>query len=106
MSAIIGVFGDALPDDEALRRMRAAAQPRGDDRVEVWRGDGAVLAVARNEWECAAHLAGETLIADGGDVMVAADASIYHRAELVRRLAGAGVVASPDAPAAQLVLSA
>ena len=106
MSAILGVFGDALPDDEALRRMRAAAPARGDDRVDVWRGEGAVLCVGRHEWECATHLAGERLIADGGDVVVAADASIYFRHELVRRLDAAGVRAPADAPAAELVLAA
>lgn len=108
MSAVLGVFGPAgrtpLPDSAVLR-MLEAMRTRGPDRTELHREDGAVLAVGRYDWELGAGFSGPVLVEEGGDLVVAADASVYYRPELVRALAGRGIVPRSDT-ASQLVLAA
>jgi asparagine synthase (glutamine-hydrolysing) len=95
VSAILGIFtrdGHA-PSDPVVRRMMGAMHRRGHDRVQVWRDAGALLAVARDDWELAAGLSGGVLVLVDEDAVVAADASIYYRDELrraVERRGGGG----------------
>src|SRR6478672_7377286 len=79
--------------EPSLTRMLAALSPRGDC-YEVWRNEESVLAVTRFEWEMADEFSGSALIVNDGDISVAADASIYHRNDLLRALAGANVRAT------------
>jgi asparagine synthase (glutamine-hydrolysing) len=78
---------------------------RGIDRVGVWRGEGALLAVGRYDWELDDGFAGRVLIAEDGDLVVAADASLYYRDALRRALAARGVTPAQDTPA-HLILAA
>jgi asparagine synthase (glutamine-hydrolysing) len=78
---------------------------RGVERVGLWREGGVVLAVGRYEWELGEGFSGPDLIAEGEDVVVAADASIFYRAELRRALAARGVVPVRETPA-HLILAA
>ena len=107
MSAILGVFqADGRPVTESVvRRMLSRMRRRGADRVDVWRDGGALLAVARHEWESGPAISGPALVAREDDRVVAADASVYHRDDLRRRLAAAGV--RPTGPtASHLILAA
>jgi asparagine synthase (glutamine-hydrolysing) len=105
MSAILGIFGAGAPrDDATVRALLARAAGRGHDVVAVWREPGAALAVSRFHWEADAGF-GDTLVAEDGDLVVVADATLYYRADLRRRLAAAGTEQLRDSPA-ELILAA
>lgn len=93
MSAILGVLSStprADPDpsvDAMLDRMAR----RGHDRREVWAGDGVSLAVSRYSWELESDFSGRILLLVEPDLVVAADATILYREDLVRRLSAESV---------------
>jgi asparagine synthase (glutamine-hydrolysing) len=102
--AVIGEQSGAFDDTivrRALSRMRAGA----DDRVAIWRGAGAMLAVARQPWEMTPTFSGDALIVREEEVAVVADASIYYRDELRASLARARVGVTGNS-ASHLVLAA
>ena len=107
MSAILGIFDarEQLPADAVVRAMVGEMRARGADRVDLWRGNGAVVAVARHEWELERGFSGNAMVVADGSLVVAADASLYYRRELQRKLADAGVQAAADTPS-HLVLAA
>ncbi len=78
---------------------------RGHDQREVMRAEDAVLAVSRFEWESNPDFGGPVSLARHGDVAVAADASIYHRRDLLQGLSSRGVEPAGQS-SAQLVLAA
>src|SRR5690242_19500636 len=81
--------------------MRASA----DDRFAIWRGAGALLAVARHPWEMALSFSGDALVLVEDDLAVAADASVYYCDDLRAALARAHVgVTGPSA--SHLILAA
>ena len=99
MSAI--AFAQAADPDSAptaVRAMLGAMPERGADERDVASAAGASIGVARFDWERA--LAGPPSVARDGDVMVAADATLYYRDDLHRALAARGVRALDDSPAA------
>jgi asparagine synthase (glutamine-hydrolysing) len=104
MSSIVGVFGTSgsLPDDVTMQGMLTPTSPAA--RTQIWRDESAVLAVAREPWQLGAELADGTLLAVSDGTVVAADASLYYREDLQRRLRGraAAVGRSP----AELILAA
>lgn len=89
MSAVVGVFNcDRRPVDDALvRRMLAQTRSRGADRTAVWTEPGAALATARNAWELANDFSGDVDTLVASDLVVAADASLYYRRDLLAKLA-------------------
>lgn len=98
MSAIIGVFGtrdprtgDGPASDVAVRRMLDRLRPRGAGQGAVWREGGAALGVARHEWEFGPGFSGPVLVVQDADCVLAADASLYYRDDLRRKLAAKGV---------------
>ncbi len=105
MSGILGVFGtssrDVLPA-EAGRPMLDPLRLRGQDREQVHREPSALVAAVRSEWERVPWLAGPTLITrhEASGVVVAADAAIYYRDDLVRAIEAAGVDVRDREPAA------
>lgn len=106
MSAIVGVFGDAPSvTDAQIRAMLGRMSARGGDRLQIWRGGDAVLAVARHEWELDPTFSGPVLVVEDGAVVVAADASVYYREDLRRALRERGVSPAGDSPA-HLILAA
>lgn len=105
MSAILGVFGPAVADGVVLR-MLGTMRARGADRRAILRTPGATLAVVRHDWECDDAFGGPATVVDGGDCVVVADASLYYRADLRRKLAAAGVPVAPDLAPTELVLAA
>lgn len=106
MSGFIAVIDPTrqLVAEPSLTRMLAALSSRGE-RSEVWRNAECVLAVARFDWEMAEEFSGSALIVNDGDISVAADASIYHRADLMRALS-AQRVAVTGRSAAHLIAAA
>jgi asparagine synthase (glutamine-hydrolysing) len=107
MSAVLGIFGvhRHLPDDGVVREMVGRMSARGADRVAIWRGNGAVMAVARHDWELAGRFSGQALVVEDGPLVVAADASLYYRDDLRRRLAAAGMRPAGETPS-HLILAA
>jgi len=107
VSALVGVFDSKgqLPSDASVRAMIARMETRGRDHVQVWRGDGAVLAVARHAWERVPGFSGDALVVEDDRFVVAADASLYYQGDLRQRLAAAGVRVGGSTPS-HLVLAA
>lgn len=92
MSGFVAVVDPTrqLTTEPNLTRTLATLSSRGD-RYEVWRSGESIVAVARFDWEMADEFSGSALIVNDGDITVAADASIYHRADLLRALSAANV---------------
>jgi asparagine synthase (glutamine-hydrolysing) len=107
MTAILGIFtADGDPTDEALvTRMLSRMSSRGGARAAIWSESGAAIAVARHEWEFGPGFSGPVLIVHDGDLVVAADASIYYKADLRRKISDKGVRPKGDTPS-HLVLAA
>jgi asparagine synthase (glutamine-hydrolysing) len=101
MSAIAGVFtSDAAHIErgvvgEMLTRMRQ----RGSGAPDVWRSPGALLAVARHPWESSGVLGPQAGLVRDGQVIVAADASLYYATELRHKLERAMMRPAGDTPA-------
>lgn len=97
MSAILGVFGSVLPPtDDAVRTLLGPMAGRGADRVGIWRGEGAVLAVSRYDWEVDGGHSGPVTVVEDGDLVIAADAALFYRDDLLRALAGSRAGATPS----------
>src|SRR5689334_129304 len=92
MSGFVAIVDPShqLTREPDLTRMLAALSSRGD-RVERSREGESVLAVARFSWELADEFSGPALIVHDDDISVGADATIYHRADLLQRLAASNV---------------
>lgn len=106
MSGILGVFTTGvLPEQESLERMVTSLEARGGESSTLWRGAGAALAVSRYEWELEASFSGPVLVLEEDACVVAADATLYHLADLRRRLRARGVVARGTTPS-HLILAA
>jgi asparagine synthase (glutamine-hydrolysing) len=107
VTAILGIFAtDGQPADDALvGRMMARMGTRGGERASIWRECGVVIAVARHEWEFGPDFSGPVLIVQDGDLVVAADASLYYRDDLRRKLADKGVRPKGQTPS-HLILAA
>src|SRR6202166_862626 len=107
MSGIVGVFNsDPRPVGDALvRRLLDRMRSRGSDRTGVWRADGGALAVVRNDWELADGFSGDVLAVEDGDLIIAADASIYYRKDLGEKLAAKDVRVTGTTPS-HLILAA
>jgi asparagine synthase (glutamine-hydrolysing) len=107
MSAILAIIpSDERPTSDALvGRMLSRMSSRGSARAGVWREGGVVLAMSRDEWEFGAGFSGPVLIVQDGDYVVAADASLYYRDDLRRKLASKGVRPKGQTPS-HLILAA
>ena len=107
MTAILGIFAsDGCPTDEALvARMLGRMGSRGSARASVWREGGVVIAISRHEWEFGPGFSGPVLIVQDGDHVIAADASLYYRDDLRRKLAARGVRPKGQTPS-HLILAA
>jgi asparagine synthase (glutamine-hydrolysing) len=107
MTAILAMFAnDGHTADEALvTRMLARMGSRGGARASVWREGGVVIAISRHEWEFGPGFSGPVLIVQDGDHVIAADASLYYRDDLRRKLAAKGVRPKGQTPS-HLILAA
>jgi asparagine synthase (glutamine-hydrolysing) len=107
MSSIVGILEpDGRPVTEALaERMLDAMSARGSEVREVWTEGGVALAVARYGWETTPTFSGESMVVQRGDLVAVADASIYYRDDLLRKLAAHHAVPTSVTPT-ELILSA
>lgn len=106
MSGILGVFTTGtLPGRAVLERMCLGLEARGAERSALWQGEGVALAVSRHDWELEAGFSGPVLVLEEGDCVVAADTTLYYRADLLRQLRAAGVEVGGDSPS-HLILAA
>ncbi len=110
MSALLGAFpeyGSPPPSDAALSPALDALRVRGRDREELHREDAALLGVLRHDWELAPWISGNVLLARDQEsgVVVAADAALYYRDDLLRAMGQAGIRSRGSNPA-ELILAA
>jgi asparagine synthase (glutamine-hydrolysing) len=107
VSVIIAVIGDssATVDDASITRALASMRAAPTDRTAIWRGDGALLAVARQPWEMSPTFSGDALVVTEGELTIVADASIYYRDDLRAALSRARVAATGES-ASHLILAA
>ena len=107
MSSVLGVFGPSLlaADSRQVSRMLGAMVNRGADCTSVRHVGIGALAAARCEWELDSTHAGPVILVEDGRVTVAADASLFYRAELARKLRYRGVLPLGDTPS-HLILAA
>jgi asparagine synthase (glutamine-hydrolysing) len=107
MSAILAVIGDpgTLPADPEIRRMLDAMASRGTELVAVHREADAVLAAGAFRWESASRGGTSAPLFTTDELVVVADATLYHTDELAARLREAGF--PPAGPGAcQLIAAA
>lgn len=107
MSGILGIFnnvGRPISDAE-LQPMVKQLRSRGAKNHVLHTEVGAALAVTRHNWELSAGLSGDVWVLEEGELIVAADASIYYRKELTAKLAAKGIPVTGDTPS-HLVLAA
>lgn len=106
MSGVLGVFTTAaLPERMVLEEMCLGLGSRGAECSALWLGEGAAVAASRYEWELGADFSGPVLVVEEDECVVAADATLYYRAELLGRLRAAGVEVRGDSPS-HLILAA
>jgi asparagine synthase (glutamine-hydrolysing) len=105
MTAIVAVAGPGgVPHRlAAARGALRAMRGRGGPGEAVVHGDSFAVGATWDEWE--GEPTGAPAVADDGEVVVAADATLYYRDDLRRALAAAGV-ARPPRTAAECVLAA
>jgi asparagine synthase (glutamine-hydrolysing) len=84
-----------------------ALRSRGRDREELHSEEAGLLGVLRHDWELAPWISGNVLLArdQESSVVVAADAALYYRDDLVHAVEGAGILIRGRSPA-ELILSA
>lgn len=78
---------------------------RGADANGLWRGARAALGVVRHAWELDLGFGGPARVEEDGELRVAADATLYYRADLRAALRRAGVEPR-SASAAHLIAAA
>jgi asparagine synthase (glutamine-hydrolysing) len=107
MSGILAVVGQesSLRAMPRLQPTMSALARRGADHAELRTRGSCTLGVSRFSWELEAGFSGPVLTASDGSLAVAADASLFYKADLRRKLAGRGIRPLSDAPA-HLILAA
>ncbi len=102
--AIVQHDGEPVSNAVASRMLDAMSE-RGADRSECWRDGAVTMGVQRNDWEFTSDFAGPVLVVQDADAVVVADARLYYRDELRRKLSTAGVRSKGQTPS-QLLLAA
>ena len=107
MSGLVAVIRHdcAATSDAVLDRMLAPMHARGADRAECWREQGVALCVQRADWEFGADFSGPVTVVQDADAVVVADARLYYRDDLRRKLTAHGVRPRGQT-ASQLILAA
>lgn len=100
MSLLVGiaVHEGKLPNDQVVFGMLDAMGRERGDALELWRDGSVVLGVARRQWEMAPGFSAGVLLVEDDELVVAADASLYYRKDLLRTLRSVGSEPSGDSP--------
>lgn len=93
---------NASPASQAMPAMLAAMRSRGVDVSDVQFQPSVALGVVRHSWELRAGV--PTGILCGNGLSVAADASLYYREDLCRKLSRAGQESLAEESDAELIL--
>jgi asparagine synthase (glutamine-hydrolysing) len=96
MSGLLVVSGNA--GSPRLRPAIARLAALGSEDEHIWLHEDTLFVVTRNAWEMADDFSGSVLVHESGDLVVAADATLYDRAGLARALDAAGVHADGATP--------
>ena len=91
MSGILAFSG--LRQPPRMREALARLAFLGGDEERTWSDSETTVAVSRKAWELSDDFSGPVLLLERPDLLVAADASLYHRDTLRRDLAAAGIAA-------------
>ena len=87
MSAIAGwVSARREPSRELLAAMLSVMARRGSDRAHVRLNGSCGLGASRFAWECGEGFAGHETVLQSNGLLVAADATLYYRDDLARKL--------------------
>lgn len=105
MSAILAVVSADLPAPSVLDLMLGTMSARGTERRELRQSGRAVLGAGRFDWETRAIFSGDALVVSEGELMIAADASIYYQADLRQSLSQSGITVG-GSTASHLILAA
>ena len=103
MSAVGGIFGSDTPPERTVREMLGAMRSRGDV-ASVAVANGVALGAAHFDWEPYLQEWPGGTIADDGECIVVADATLYHRTDLRRKLRSHAIVLG-GSTAADLILA-
>ena len=92
MSGFVALLDPAgtIARGSEVDRMVQRARLRGPDQTGEWSGAAGRIAVVRAHWEAGIDFAGPVLVLEEPGIVVAADASLYYRDDLVRQLRAAG----------------
>ena len=88
-----------------MERILEALEPRGADQGAVLADSVATLGVRRADWELGGDFSDGALVVRDGSLALVADASLYYRKDLIRRLEQAGIHPSGHTPS-HLILAA
>lgn len=91
MSGILALVGQVRESrvESALKPLRYL----GGDREQVWSEEDALVVVTRKDWQLADDFCGDILVLESQELVVAADASLFDKKGLARKLSTAGVKA-------------
>ena len=96
MSGLLAISRSVLA---SRHRLAVACLDRlGGDESGVWSGDDASVMVTRKTWELGCDFSDRVLVLETPSCVVGADASLYHRADLVRALSAAGISLTGTSP--------
>ena len=89
MSGILAVVGSVR--DSRVEAALSTLRYLGGEREQRWSEEDALLVVTRKEWQLDDDFCGDVLVLQTPDLVVAADASLYDKKGLARKLSTAGV---------------
>ena len=87
MSGILAVIGSVRDS-----RVEAALPPLrylGGEQEQIWSEEDALIVVTRKHWQLDDDFSGNVLVLETPDLVVAADASLYDKKGLARKLSTA-----------------
>lgn len=90
MSGLIALLGSGSANEAPAQSLLRATHTRGAAYEGLWTESGNAVGVGRDAWELGPDFAAGELLYESDRVVVAADASLYYRADLVQALAEAG----------------
>jgi len=89
MSGILAVVGQVR--DSRVESALVPLRYLGGDREQVWSEEDVLVVVTRKEWQLDDDFSGNVLVLESPDLVVAADASLFDKKGLARKLSTAGV---------------
>ena len=100
MSGLYAIIaGSGQPAEESdYFAMRRASLRRGADVDDTWSSQGSWIGACRYEWEVGQDFADGVGVLHEGDLVVAADASLYYRDDLQNALSSANVEPTGSSP--------